>query len=93
MRAHAAGADYFLHEYILALWGMPLGEMLHLERLSARCRDVCLIMHIYSSTGSNQPGCSVSQGVVIGILDVESRLMLIVHRKYLDRCLPRDRLR
>jgi len=25
---------YYLHEYILALWGMPLGEMLDLEKVS-----------------------------------------------------------
>lgn len=29
---------YHLHEYILALWGMPLGEMLDLERLSETCK-------------------------------------------------------
>ena len=31
--------EYYLHEYILALWGMPLGEMLDLEKLSAKCRE------------------------------------------------------
>lgn len=31
--------DYFLHEYILALWGMPLGEMFDLEGLSKACRE------------------------------------------------------
>lgn len=31
---------YYLHEYILALWGMPLGEMWDLERLAAKCREM-----------------------------------------------------
>jgi hypothetical protein len=30
--------SYYLHEYILALWGMPLGEMLDLEKLSELCK-------------------------------------------------------
>lgn len=31
--------EYMLHEYILALWGMPLGEMFDLEKLSRTCRE------------------------------------------------------
>ncbi|EZF26747.1 hypothetical protein H103_01256 [Trichophyton rubrum CBS 288.86] len=31
--------SYYLHEYILALWGMPLGEMWDLERLAKKCRE------------------------------------------------------
>jgi len=30
---------YMLHEYILALWGMPLGEMFDLEKLSKTCKE------------------------------------------------------
>ncbi|KAK7414250.1 Origin recognition complex subunit 5 [Neonectria punicea] len=30
---------HYLHEYILSLWGMPLGEMLHLDNLAKKCRD------------------------------------------------------
>jgi Putative cyclase len=30
--------DWLLHEYVLALWGMPLGEMWDLEELAALCR-------------------------------------------------------
>jgi len=29
---------YHLHEYLLALWGCPLGEMFDLEKLSEKCR-------------------------------------------------------
>jgi len=31
--------DYMLHEYLLALWGVPLGEMFDLEKLSRTCKD------------------------------------------------------
>ncbi|PQE04943.1 cyclase protein [Rutstroemia sp. NJR-2017a BBW] len=30
---------YYLHEYILALWGMPLGEMFDLEKLAKTCKE------------------------------------------------------
>jgi len=30
---------YMLHEYILALWGMPLGELFDLEKLSKTCKE------------------------------------------------------
>lgn len=32
--------EYFLHEYVLALWGMPIGEMWDLERVVALCREL-----------------------------------------------------
>ncbi len=30
-------AGYYLHEYVLALWGMPIGEMVDLERVAEVC--------------------------------------------------------
>jgi kynurenine formamidase len=30
--------DFFLHEWLLAGWGMPIGELFDLERLSEECR-------------------------------------------------------
>jgi hypothetical protein len=30
--------QYMLHEWLLAGWGMPIGEMFDLERLSEECR-------------------------------------------------------
>ena len=33
------GIEYCLHEYLLALWGVPIGEMLDLERLAEKCRS------------------------------------------------------
>ncbi|KAL9638689.1 MAG: hypothetical protein Q9164_001397, partial [Protoblastenia rupestris] len=31
--------DYYLHEYLLALWGCPLGEMVDLESLAKKCKE------------------------------------------------------
>lgn len=30
--------DYFLHEWLLAGWGMPIGELFDLEKLSVECQ-------------------------------------------------------
>lgn len=31
--------DFFLHEWLLAGWGLPIGELFDLERLSQECRQ------------------------------------------------------
>ncbi|KIV98737.1 hypothetical protein, variant [Verruconis gallopava] len=49
-------AGYHLHEYILALWGMPLGEMLDLERLAKRCRELGKWTFFFTSAPANVPG-------------------------------------
>ena len=48
--------DYHLHEYILALWGMPLGEMLDLEKLAKTCRAKNRWTFFFSSAPANVPG-------------------------------------
>lgn len=48
--------SYHLHEYILALWGMPLGEMLDLEKLSQLCRQRKRYFFFFSSSPDNCPG-------------------------------------
>jgi len=48
--------DYYLHEYILALWGMPLGEMLDLERLAAKCKERNRWFFFFTSAPANCPG-------------------------------------
>lgn len=48
--------DYHLHEYILALWGMPLGEMLDLEKLAQTCRERGRWFFFFSSAPANCPG-------------------------------------
>ena len=48
--------SYHLHEYILALWGMPLGEMWNLERLAAKCRETNRWFFFMTSAPANVPG-------------------------------------
>lgn len=48
--------EYHLHEYILALWGMPLGEMLDLEKLAVKCREKNRWFFFFSSAPANCPG-------------------------------------
>ncbi|KAK1510453.1 uncharacterized protein CCOS01_15284 [Colletotrichum costaricense] len=48
-------ADYHLHEYILSLWGMPLGEMLNLETLARRCRETNQWTFFFTSAPANCP--------------------------------------
>ena len=47
---------YHLHEYILALWGMPLGEMVDLEALAGMCRERGRWWFFVNSMPSNVPG-------------------------------------
>jgi hypothetical protein len=49
-------ADYHLHEYILALWGMPLGEMLDLEKLSQTCREKNRWTFFFTAAPANVQG-------------------------------------
>jgi hypothetical protein len=53
-------SDYYLHEYILALWGMPLGEMLDLEKLTKTCRAKNRWTFFFSSAPANVLGESFS---------------------------------
>jgi len=48
--------EYHLHEYILALWGMPLGEMLDLEKLALKCRERNRWTFFFCSAPANCPG-------------------------------------
>ncbi len=45
-----------LHEYILALWGMPLGEMFDLEKLAETCKAKNRWTFFFSSAPANVPG-------------------------------------
>lgn len=66
--------DYHLHEYILALWGMPLGEMLDLEKLAKTCREKNRWFFFFNSAPANCPGMSTSNShgdcLANGILQV-----------------------
>ncbi|KAH7125926.1 hypothetical protein EDB81DRAFT_202162 [Dactylonectria macrodidyma] len=46
---------YYLHEYILSLWGMPLGEMLQLEKLAEKCRERKKWTFFFTSSPANCP--------------------------------------
>ncbi|KAF1970224.1 hypothetical protein BU23DRAFT_218444 [Bimuria novae-zelandiae CBS 107.79] len=48
--------EYHLHEYVLALWGMPLGEMMDLERLAEKCRERGRWFFFFTSAPANCPG-------------------------------------
>ncbi|PYH88961.1 hypothetical protein BO71DRAFT_122880 [Aspergillus ellipticus CBS 707.79] len=46
----------YIHQQILALWGMPLGEMWDLEALSKRCREVGRWVFFLTSAPANALG-------------------------------------
>jgi len=48
--------QYHLHEYILSLWGMPLGEMLDLEVVSEKCRERKRWTFFFTSAPANCKG-------------------------------------
>ncbi|KAL9110992.1 MAG: hypothetical protein Q9227_004607 [Pyrenula ochraceoflavens] len=48
--------DYHLHEYLLPLWGCPIGEMIDCERLAAKCRERGQWTFFMTSAPANVPG-------------------------------------
>lgn len=50
--------EYHLHEYLLALWGVPIGEMLDLEKLAETCREKKRWFFFFTSAPANVPGKS-----------------------------------
>ncbi|OCT52763.1 hypothetical protein CLCR_10430 [Cladophialophora carrionii] len=48
--------SYYLHEFIIALWGMPLGEMVDLEKLSRLCKKHKRWTFFFTSASANMPG-------------------------------------
>ncbi|KAF2087341.1 hypothetical protein K490DRAFT_73736 [Saccharata proteae CBS 121410] len=46
----------FLHEYLLAGWGMPIGEMFDLERLAETCKKLNRWTFFVTSVPLNMPG-------------------------------------
>lgn len=59
--------DYMLHEYILALWGMPLGEMFDLEKLSQTCKEKGRWTFFVTSSPNNCEGGVSSHGNALAI--------------------------
>lgn len=48
--------DWFHHQYLLSLWGVPIGEMLDLEKLSEVCRKEQRYSFFFSSSPANVLG-------------------------------------
>lgn len=47
---------FYLHEYLLSLWGTPIGEMFDLERLAETYREKKRRTFFVSSQPANVPG-------------------------------------
>ncbi|QSS60471.1 hypothetical protein I7I51_05271 [Histoplasma capsulatum] len=60
-------AKYYLHEHILALWGMPLGEMWNLEALAKVCREKGRYYFFVTSAPANVKGGVSSHANVTAI--------------------------
>lgn len=56
--ANPQWTEYYLHEYLLAMWGCPIGEMLDLEKLANRCRGTNRWTFFVTSAPNNIPGTS-----------------------------------
>ncbi|KAH3022379.1 hypothetical protein KXV73_001330 [Aspergillus fumigatus] len=48
--------DLFLHEYVLAGWGMPIGELFDLEALASTCQELQRWTFFVASVPLNMPG-------------------------------------
>ncbi|MCJ1247858.1 hypothetical protein MMC30_005073 [Trapelia coarctata] len=60
-------AEHFLHEWLLAGWGVPIGELFDLERLAVECRKAKKWSFFFSSMPLHVPGgvASPPNGVAI----------------------------
>ncbi|KAF8857363.1 hypothetical protein BDZ45DRAFT_674765 [Acephala macrosclerotiorum] len=58
---------HWMHEWLLAGWGMPIGELFDLERLATECRRLKKWTFFFSSVPLNVPGgvASPPNGVAI----------------------------
>ncbi|RDW59877.1 hypothetical protein BP6252_12964 [Coleophoma cylindrospora] len=62
-----ASTEYCLHEWMLAGWGMPIGELFDLEKLAVECKKYNKYTFFFSSVPLNVPGgvASPPNGVAI----------------------------
>lgn len=56
IRGPQADPQYNLHEWVLAGWGCPIGELFDLERLSQHCRETGRYTFFLSSVPLKVPG-------------------------------------
>jgi kynurenine formamidase len=59
---------HFLHEYLLACWGVPIGEMFDLEGLARVCREESRWWVFVTSAPANVHGGVSSHGNLIAIV-------------------------
>ncbi|GAB7361934.1 hypothetical protein MBLNU230_g1972t1 [Neophaeotheca triangularis] len=59
--------DYYLHEVMLAGWGMPIGELFDLEKLSEHCAKVGRWSFFVASEPTNVPGGVASPPNILAI--------------------------
>ncbi|RFU28540.1 hypothetical protein B7463_g7806, partial [Scytalidium lignicola] len=59
--------SYMLHEYILAMWGMPLGELFDLEKLAKTCKEKGRWTFFVTSSPDHCPAGVASHGNAIAI--------------------------
>ncbi|KAL5366623.1 hypothetical protein BJX96DRAFT_170089 [Aspergillus floccosus] len=52
--------QWHLHEWLLAGWGMPIGELFNLENLSKTCEEVNRYTFFFTSSPMNAPGAVAS---------------------------------
>jgi kynurenine formamidase len=48
--------DWFFHQYLIALWGVPIGEMFALNKLAEVCKERGQYSFYFSSMPANVPG-------------------------------------
>ncbi|KAF7914144.1 uncharacterized protein EAF01_000550 [Botrytis porri] len=60
--------QYWMHEWLLAGWGMPIGELFDLERLGEECRKLKKWTFFFSSVPLKVPGGVVSPPNGVAIL-------------------------
>lgn len=48
--------DWFCHQFLISLWGVPIGEMWDLEKLAATCKERGTYSFYFSSMPANVPG-------------------------------------
>ncbi|RFU26455.1 hypothetical protein B7463_g9890, partial [Scytalidium lignicola] len=54
--AWPSNQDWFCHQFLLSLWGVPIGEMWDLEKLAKTCKERKQYEFYFSSMPTNVPG-------------------------------------
>ena len=71
--AWPSNQPWYHHEYLLSLWGVPIGEMFDLEKLSVVCKKLGRHTFFFTSSPANVSGNSESPRVAVSIANVHTR--------------------